>query len=189
VVLLFYAYPAIVTLLSRDWSRRTPLTLALSVGGAILVVAAGGGVHISRSGAAFALCSALTFSLYLLASHRLIHRTEAITVSAWVATGTSVSMLVRGIVTSSLQSPAGHVWPLLLNGLASGAAFAFMFAALRRNGPRRTAIVMTLEALFAILLAALFLNETIGPWQLLGGGAILAATTLTGLERTSPVEA
>jgi drug/metabolite transporter (DMT)-like permease len=64
-----------------------------------------------------------------------------------------------------------------------------MFAALRRIGPRRTAIVMTLEAFFAILLAAVFLHEGIGPVQLLGGAAILAATVLTGLEGDLPVEA
>jgi drug/metabolite transporter (DMT)-like permease len=64
-----------------------------------------------------------------------------------------------------------------------------MFAGLRRIGPRRTAIVMTLEAVFAIVLAALFLGEGIGPLQLAGGTAILAATILTGLERDTPIEA
>jgi drug/metabolite transporter (DMT)-like permease len=188
VVLLFYSYPAIVALAERNWTRRTPLTLALSVGGAILVVAAGGGLQISHAGIAFALASATTFSVYLMASNRLIVHTESLTVAAWVSAGASISMLVRGLATGSLQSPSGHVAQLLANGFASGAAFAFMFATLRRIGPRRTAIIMTTEALFAILLAAMFLDESIGPLQLVGGAAILAATVLTGFERDLPVE-
>jgi drug/metabolite transporter (DMT)-like permease len=189
VVLLFYSYPAIVTLLSRHWNRRTPLTLGLSVGGAILVVAAGGDVEISRSGIVFALCSATTFAFYILASARLIKHTEALTTAAWVSAGASISMLVRGVATMSLQAPGGHLLPLVANGLASGTAFAFMFAAVRHIGPRRTAIIMTLEALFAILLAAVFLDEGIGPLQVVGGVAVLAATILTGLERDTPIEA
>jgi drug/metabolite transporter (DMT)-like permease len=189
VVLLFYAYPAIVTIAERNWTRRTPLTLGLSVGGAVLVVTAGGGLHISRLGIVFALASATTFAAYLMASHRLIVRTDSLTAAAWVAAGVATSMLVRGAVTASLVSPGRHLIPLLLNGLASAGAFALMFAGLRRIGPRRTAIVMTLEAVFAIVLAALFLGEGIGPLQLAGGTAILAATILTGLERDTPIEA
>jgi drug/metabolite transporter (DMT)-like permease len=189
VVLLFYSYPAIVAVMERHWARRTLLTLGLSIGGAIVVVGAGGGVHISGAGIAFSLGAALTFSLYLMASHRLITRTETTTVGAWVSGGVALSMLVRGVVTQSLQSPAGHLPQLLGNGLASGAAFAFMFATLRRIGARRTSVIMMTEALFAILLAAVFLDETIGPVQLLGGLAILAAAVLTGFERDTPVEA
>jgi drug/metabolite transporter (DMT)-like permease len=190
VVLLFYTFPAIVAVVERrNWTRQTPLTVGLSVGGAVLIVTAGGGVHISHSGIVFALGSAVSFAIYLLASARLIKRTESLTVAAWVAAGASLSMLLRGVVTSSLQSPDGYTAALLGNGLASGAAFACMFAALRRMGPGRTAIVMTLEALFAIVLAAMFLDETIGPLQFVGGAAILAATVLTGLEKTTPIEA
>ncbi|MBA3653703.1 MAG: EamA family transporter, partial [Actinobacteria bacterium] len=143
VVLLFYSYPAVVTVIGRLWSKRTPLTLGLSIGGAILVVATGGDVHISRAGVIFALAAATTFAFYLLASERLVERTDSLTTAAWVAAGASLSLLGRGLVTGTLQSPAGHLPQLLGNGLASGTAFALMFMALRRIGPRRTAIVMT----------------------------------------------
>lgn len=186
VVLLFYSYPAMVTIIGRLWTRRTPLTLGLSIGGAIVVVAAGGDVRISRIGIVCALASAATFAVYLLATNRLISKTESLTVAAWVSAGASLSMLARGVLTGTLQSPTGHLPELLANGLASGAAFALMFAALRQIGPRRTSIVMTLEALFAIVLAAAFLDETIGPLQMVGGAAILAGTLLTAAEREVP---
>jgi drug/metabolite transporter (DMT)-like permease len=183
VALIFYCYPAIVTIVQRDFSRRSALTIALSTGGTVLIVTAGGGVDISNAGVAFALLAAFSFAGYLIAGHRLVDKTDSLTTAAWVAAGTSMSLVLRGVVTSSLQSPGGY-WPSLIgNGLASASAFALMFAALRRIGPRRTGIVMTLEAAFAVVLAAIFLDETIGGLQLVGGAAILAATTLTGLER------
>ena len=53
-----------------------------------------------------------------------------------------------------------------------------MFAALARLGARHTSIVMTLEAVFAVGLAALLLGESLGLWQGIGGAALLAATGL-----------
>lgn len=189
VALIFYCYPAIVTVVQREFSRRNLLTIALSTGGTVLIVTAGTGVSISNTGVAFALLAALSFAAYLIAGHRFVHETNSLTTAAWVAAGTSLSLILRGVVTSSLQSPRGYWPPLIGNGLASASAFALMFAALRRIGPRRTGIVMTLEAAFAVVLAAVFLNETIGALQLLGGAGILAATTLTGLERDVAAEA
>jgi len=189
VVLLFYSYPAIVALIEWQWSRRRVLTLLLSVGGTAIVVAAGGGgVEISNAGVVFALCSATSFSIYLLLSNRLITRSDSLTISAWVSAGAACSMLLRGVVTTSMQAPGDHAIQLFANGVASGAAFAFMFATLRRLGPRRTSIIMTTEALFAILLAAVFLDETIGALQLAGGAAILSATILTSLEVNVPID-
>jgi drug/metabolite transporter (DMT)-like permease len=183
VALIFYCYPAIVTVAKREFSKRTGVTIALSTGGTALIVTAGGGVHITGTGVGFVLLAAVSFAIYLIAGDSLIDTTDSITTAAWVAAGTSLSLVTRGVVTGSLQSPGGY-WPALIgNGLASASAFALMFAALRRIGPRRTGIVMTLEAAFAVTLAAIFLGETIGPLQVLGGLAILAATTLTGLER------
>jgi drug/metabolite transporter (DMT)-like permease len=77
---------------------------------------------------------------------------------------------------------------MLLNGLATAAAFSLMFAALRRLGPSPTAVVMTLEAVSAIVLAAVFLDETLTALQLIGGVAILAATLLVGLTHEAPAE-
>ncbi|MEY2442781.1 MAG: hypothetical protein QOJ46_2207, partial [bacterium] len=43
---------------------------------------------------------------------------------------------------------------------------------------RRTSVVMTLEAVFAVGLATLVLGEPLTPAQAAGGACVLAATTL-----------
>lgn len=193
VTLLFYAYPSVVTLIELGMGRRPRPRLlgaiALSAAGTGLVVAAGAEVTITTAGAVFALLSAGSFAVYLLVSHRVIERTDGLTTGAWVALGAGLAQLARAVTTGDLQPVGGH-WPeMLLNGLATAAAFGLMFAALRRIGPSPTAVVMTLEAVSAIVLAAIFLDERLSPLQLVGGAAILAATLLVGLTRDPAVQA
>jgi drug/metabolite transporter (DMT)-like permease len=192
VALLFYAYPAIVTVLElllrrAVFSGRVLFALGLSIAGTALIVVSGGDVAISRAGTLLALGSALSFAFYLLASGRAVTRTDPMVNGAWVAAGASLSLTVQGLATRSLRSPGGDWWLMLVNGVATAAAFSLLFAALSRLGASRTAVVMTLEALSAVVLGALLLGETIGPVQLVGGAAILAATLLISASRT-PVE-
>ena len=192
VTLLFYAYPSVVALIELAMGRRPNprllAAIALSAAGTGLVVGAGEAVTITMAGAVFSLLSAGSFAVYLLVSHRVVVRTDGLTTGAWVALGAGLALLTRAVVTGELQPVGGH-WPeMLLNGLATAAAFSFMFAALRRLGPSPTAVVMTLEAVSAIVLAAVFLDETLNALQLVGGVAILGATLLVGLTRETPVE-
>lgn len=195
VSLLFYAYPAIVVIIGaasgRDPLRkRTAAALALSAGGSVLVVTGGGTVSVTGLGVACALGSAVSFAVYLTVSHAIVSRTDSLTISAWVAVGASLSFLMRGALFGNLQSPSGHVPAMVGNGVATSAAFTLMFAGLKRLGPAQTAVVMTLEALFAIVLAGVFLGETLRVIQILGGIALLGATVLVGISRrTVPEEA
>ena len=69
----------------------------------------------------------------------------------------------------------GH-WPLLIgNGFANAVAFGAMFAALGLLGPARAAVVLTLEAVFAVILSTILLDESISALQLIGAVGVLAA--------------
>lgn len=188
VSLLFYAYPAIVMLIEVAVGRARPsatavAALTLAAGGTVVVVVAGGDVAISTAGTAFALASALSFALYLLVSHALMRGTEPVVTAAWVAGGASIGQLARGLATGELVNPGDRLGLLLLNGVATAAAFGLMFAALRRLGPGPTAVVMTLEAVFAVLLAAVFLDEGLTAVQAAGGAAVLVGATIVSLQR------
>jgi drug/metabolite transporter (DMT)-like permease len=189
VALIFYSYPAIVVVLELvirgvGPGRRTIGALLLSVVGTVAVVASAGGVRISAAGVAFALASATTFSVYLVTSERLLTATDALTSGAWVTLGCAAAQLARGAATSQLRLPPGHWVQLAGYGAATSAAFGLMFTALHRLGSSRTAVVMTMEALFAVILAAAFLGESVGPVQAIGGAAVLGAAAVISL---SPV--
>ena len=79
-------------------------------------------------------------------------------------------------MTGGLEAPGGQWTQLLAYGAFTAAAFTLMFAALARLGARRTSVVMTLEAVFAVALATALLGEPLGLGQAVGGAAVLAAT-------------
>ena len=182
VTLIFYTYPALVTIAAAVRLRRPPsrvvvAALCLSFAGSATIVAAGGDVELTRLGVFFAVCSSLSFALYLVAGDGLVRLSDPMTTGAWVAIGASVSFLGRALVTGF--DSVGGQWPVLIgNGVANAVAFGAMFAALRRLGPSRTAVVLTLEAVFAVTLAAVVLDEPLSPVQTVGAVAVLAAAVI-----------
>ncbi|HVF20557.1 MAG TPA: DMT family transporter [Mycobacteriales bacterium] len=194
VALLFYAYPALVVLLEaalriRALTARTVAAVVLAGLGAVLVVIAGDEVDISGAGVLLALASAVCFSVYLLASNRLIVRSGARVTAAWVAAGASVALLVAGVATVGVSVPSEAVSRIVLNGLATAVAFALLYAALPLLGAGPTAVVMTMEAFVALVLAAAVLDEPIAGMQVLGGIGILAGAALvsTGQSKAPPI--
>jgi drug/metabolite transporter (DMT)-like permease len=180
VSLLFYVYPAIVCLIELARGRERPerstlLALALAVTGTSVVVTTGASVSITAAGIAFALSSASVFSVYILVSREVVRRGDAMRAAAWVAVGASATSFARGAVFGELRDPSGHLFQLLLYGVATSAAFALTFAALERIGASRTAVVMTLEAVTAVVLGAIVLHERMHAPQIAGGLALLVA--------------
>ncbi len=188
VALLFYAYPALVTGVEMAVARQRPTgrlstALGLSVAGTLLIVLSGGHVSITPAGTGLALAAAAAFGLYLLVGAGAAPRTSAsaggaMVIGAWVAAGAAVSLSAVGAASGGLRWPGEDWWLMIASGLATACAFVLLFAALERLGASRTSVVMTLEALSAVVLGALLLDERLGPVQLIGGLAILAATVL-----------
>ena len=191
VTLLFYSYPAVVTVAELAITRRRPapqvvVALALAAGGAGIIAAGSGDVDISGAGIAFSLAAAASFAVYLLAGDRLLRRTDSIRIAAGTAVGASASLLTFALVRSQIEVPTDRWWQLLIYGGATASAFAFMFAALRRLGSQRTSVLLTLEAVFAIVLAAIFLDEGLGPAQAVGGAAVLVGAVIISLTPLRP---
>ncbi|MBI4729008.1 MAG: DMT family transporter [Acidobacteria bacterium] len=183
VALLFYSYPAMVTVAeaiagARGIGRRTIGALALSTLGAALVVGPGDRLAISGAGVGFAMAAALTFAVYLMAGARLTARSDPRASAAMVAAGTAASNLVWAALVSRAGVPLRFLPLVVANGLATAAAFALVFAALRRLRAADTSVILTLEALWAGLMAWIFLGEAVGPLQAAGGAAILSAAVL-----------
>jgi drug/metabolite transporter (DMT)-like permease len=194
VSLLFYAYPAIVTLLEVVLRLRPPKAVAfvvvgLSTLGSFLIVATGDRVSISAGGVGFALGAATSFACYLLLSQRLVPHSPPAVVGAHVATGAALALGTVALVTGIGHVPGNDVPLLLLNGAATAVAFALLYAALSHLAAGAAAVVMTLEAFVTVGLAAAVLGERIRPLQLVGGAVVVAAAVLVALgTRTRVVE-
>ncbi|MGX9787484.1 DMT family transporter [Mycobacterium sp. MMS18-G62] len=182
-ILLFYAYPAIVTGIEYFRGRMqltiaTAVALLLSIAGTTIVVAIGRDVSISVVGIVLALSAATAYALYLVVGRGIGGRGDAMTTACWVAAGASTSSALRGLIGGTLHIPSGHLLQIVGYGLATAAAFGLTFAALARIGASHTAVVSTLEAGSAVVLAAGVLGEGISAAQALGGVAIVAAAAV-----------
>ena len=186
VSLLFYAYPPMVAVIETVLTRRGPpkpvvVALGLAAAGTALLTAAGQRLDITTAGIAFSLCSAVSIAVYVVVAERSMRRTDALTSGAWVACGAALALLTRARLAGPIRLPRGVGLEVIGYGVATAAAFVLLFVALRRIGPSRASVIMTLEALFATLLAAGFLGEPITPLHAVGGGAILAGAVVAAL--------
>jgi drug/metabolite transporter (DMT)-like permease len=182
-ILLFYAYPAIVTAIEFFHGRQrltaaSAVALLLSIAGTAIVVAIGRDVSISLTGILLALAAATAYAVYLVVGRGIGRRSDAMTIACWVAAGAATSSALRGLIGGTLQLPSGHLLQLVGYGAATAAAFGLTFAALARIGASHTAVVSTLEAGSAVVLAAVALGEGISAAQALGGVAIVAAAAV-----------
>jgi drug/metabolite transporter (DMT)-like permease len=169
----------------------TVASLMLGVGGAVIVVAGGGDLSIQRLGVVFALCSAITYTCYILAADRVLRRTQPLTSSLWVSGAAGIGLAAFATVRGSFRAPAGaEQWlPIIGMSAATAGAFVCLFAGLRRLGAVRTAIISSTEPLAAALLALALLGEAIGAAVAVGGVLIVAGAAIAsiGLE-TPPAE-
>jgi drug/metabolite transporter (DMT)-like permease len=203
VLLCFYLYPALVAAGSAvlGWERldRPRLAaLALALAGMVAVVAGGEAIGtgggIDPVGVGLALSAALSQTVFVLISR---HGYRAVPSDQAMGLILGVSALLPAIIAIGGGSGAELGRPLavpeLLVLLFFGGAFAaglssWMFlAGIRWIGPVRAGILMLVEPLVGVVLAAIFLGEALGPVQVAGGAAILAAAVL--IQRAQPAEA
>lgn len=183
VTLLFYLYPAIVTVLAAILfkERLTPVkigALLLALLGTALTVQPGGGGRML--GIILGIAAAIIYSIYILVGSRLMPRTGAI------ASSTTV-MLAAAIVYLGIVAVHGPTFPRTTPGWIAIFAIALVstvlpivtfFAGLSRIGPTRASTISTFEPVVTVILAALILGESINALQLLGGFLILVAAVI-----------
>ncbi len=195
VALIFYAYPAVIALVETVTGAirlraRTVAALVLSISGSAIVAVGGGEVAITTTGVLLVCGSIVMFSAYALLSHRVVPRTDSLTAATWTAIGASIGVTLFGAARGQLEMPSGSAFAALVaNGVATAAAFTLFFMVLDRIGPTRTGICMALEAVTGIVLAAIFLGESVRAVVAIGGVAVLAGAVLAALVAPAPIEA
>jgi drug/metabolite transporter (DMT)-like permease len=194
VSLLFFTYPVIVSLVSAALGRGLPGrlvggALVLSVAGAAIMAASGGGVDIDGLGMALALASAFTFSLYLVGAQAVLRGTGSLTGGMWVSASASAGLAGWAGLTGSAAWPGGWgEWgPVLGMAAFTAGAFVCLLAGLRRVGAVRASVLSATEPLTAALLAGVFLGEAIRPGTVVGGLLILAGAVTASVARPPPL--
>jgi drug/metabolite transporter (DMT)-like permease len=203
-LLLEYLAPILIALYARTVlhepvRRRIWLALALALVGLSLVVEVWGGLALDGVGVAAGLSAALAYVVYVLMAEHAVGRRDPASLLCY---GFLFAALFWGAVQPVWHFPGarlgddvsllGHlsswslpVWLLLLFVVVGGTMITFLLvtAALRHISATRVGIIAMLEPVAASVVAFLWLGESFGTAQLIGGSIVLAGIVLAQTAR------
>lgn len=183
--LLLYLAPAFVVLYAALLGARPTRAhlgaVGLTLAGLAVVIGLPGAGDRDPVGLLLATLAGALYGVYLLGSEKLLGDLPPIATSAHVSAASAVGFAALGLVDGTLGVPATPAgWGLVaaMTVIPTLVALPALFAAIARIGAARASVIATLEPLFTVLLAALFLGEAAGAARLAGGGLILAGAVL-----------
>ena len=203
-LMLFYLYPAGVVatdlLLGRE--RMSPVRLVallLSFGGVVLVLAAGmdgaSGAPLNLLGIALGLTAAASQVVFMTVSRGGYSSVSAdaatFVILATATVGASLIAVLAGQgedLLVPLRNPGP--WPVIVvAGVAAAGVSSLLFlTAIRAIGGTRTGVLMLLEPVVGVLLAAALLGEALLPLQVLGGFLVLVGALVLQVRSAPELE-
>jgi drug/metabolite transporter (DMT)-like permease len=190
-LLAFYTYPAMVATVAIVSGNETPSpatlgALVLALAGMAIVVAGGfdptAGSEIDLVGVALGLLAAASQTVFVTISRRGYPGIPADQAMTVILGGTFAGCVAIAFLTAQggqLTVPFGRpdLLAILLVAGSVGAAIPSLFflSAIRLIGGMRTGILMLLEPVVAVPLAAILLHESIRPIQVVGAIGVLGA--------------
>jgi DME family drug/metabolite transporter len=188
-VLVLYVFPIIVAFMAAaiGQERLAPSTLAaaaIAFVGVALVLEIGGAT-LDWRGLALAAVSAVALSVNVVGAAQLNRHMGALAVPFALSV---VGAVVFGGLMIADGGPAlpatARGWGLFAAAtLASPCAIVAFYLALPRAGAPRSSLVLNVEPVFTVLLAAWLLGETMSALQGTGAALIVAAIVLAALAR------
>lgn len=176
--------PVLGIFLKKKVSPMIWISVLLAVTGMyLLCVKEGTSLQISRHDLYLLLC-ALVFALHILVIDRFANRVDGIQLSL---VQFAVAAVFSGIGALCFEAPSMAVirqciWPLLYVGVfSSGIAYTLQILAQKGSNPTVVSLLLSLESVFAVISAAVFLGEVLTPREYSGCGIMLMAVVLAQL--------
>jgi drug/metabolite transporter (DMT)-like permease len=180
-VLTYFVYP-LLTGLAASATGLEPLrwrgvvcALAAFLGLAIMIGAHPAGLALT--GVAYALGAACCRTAVLIVTRAFLSGADARLTTWYSVVAQLVIFVAISLVTETWHPPqTGGGWvALVAMSVATTAGILFIFLSTVRIGAFRTALIMNVEPLTAMVLSALVLSEIITPFQGVGSAIMLAA--------------
>ena len=189
VAVLFYTYPALVTIASRvfggdalDRVRIAAVTLTF-LGCALVVDPFGIESGVSVAGVLLGLGAASGYASFNVLSYRWLPGRSRGVLMTYTFGFNAIAIALVATVVGARIAPVGwdaEAWLLLaaIVFIPTFAAVLLYLKAMRHLGPAQTSITSTFEPLVTIVLAALVLGERLGWLQLVGAALVLAGVVI-----------
>ena len=190
-IVLQYTAPMWVLLYMLGRHRQRPTlqrvgAVLMAVAGSALAIGvfAQGRIKLDAAGIAAALAAALSFSFYNVYGHHLLETHDRWTIILHTLMGAALFWTVVNPpwkVVAAHYSGEQWVFLAVFAMLSMLLPFSCYFAGLQYLDATRAIVTSCLEPVFAILIAAAFLSERLGPLQMVGVVVVLAASIVVQL--------
>lgn len=166
-------------------------TVLLAITGIALVIGIfhRGGIQLDWIGVGAALVASFSFAYYNVAGHYLLERYDRWIVILYATLAASLFWIIinppRKIVAAH-YSWGAWLFLAVFSFLSMLLPFTFYFAGLKLLVPTKAIIASCLEPVFAILIAAIALNESVGLVQAIGIVMVLGAIVLAQKSGSDP---
>ncbi len=180
-VLTYFAYPLLTGLAAAatglERLRWQGMACALAAFGGLAVMIGAHPAGLVLSGIAYALAAASCRTGVLIVTRAFLVGADARLTTWYSVIAQTVIFVALSAATQTWHPPQTDIgWAALIGmSLATTAGIVFIFVSTMRVGPFRTALIMNLEPLIAMVGSALVLGDVITPLQALGSGIMLAA--------------
>ena len=181
-------YIVIVPLLGLLFGRRVRALIwcgvAIALAGLYLLSFTAGGAAAFSAGDVCILACALVFSLHILAIGHYTKEADGTALACLQFAVAASETLVPGLIFEGLplQAIGAGVVPILYAGVISGGiGYTLQVIALEGGDPTVVSLLLSLEALFAVVGGALLLHERLSPREYLGCALMLCAVMLVQL--------
>jgi len=189
-ILVFSVYPALLLLLlhlrGESANRRDMLRLVLALSGIALVADFGGSVD--PLGVALIFGCAVLYAFYMLIIHERLVRYRASTSALWIVTFLAAGCLLMLPLAGPGRALDATGWAVVVWSGVVGTTVARVatIAGVRLIGGAQTALLLPVEVVLSVALAALFLGERINGVQATGATLVLASVLLATVVRRRP---
>ena len=187
--LILYTYPALVTLSAYllGWektSAKIVFSVALSLSGLVLV--ADPSFQSLSSGELLALGAAITYTLYIVISTRVLQRVKGEVAAFYVMGSAALSFAFLGMFTGTMRyrwTPEGWLWVVMVSVVCTAVAVTLFFRGIALIGSSRSSLISLFEPTTTVFFAYLIFGESLTTFQWLGAAMILMGAAIAALTR------
>lgn len=188
--LLIATTPVLTAMLAMATGADAPSPIKLlgaliSLAGVAIIVSAGQGLDlgVSLGGDLLTVAAALCWAIYTVFGASVLRRHSPLTATTWAIVAGTIFIAPVGLAQLATADLSRIGLPVILaivysGTLAAGFANVVVFHGLKLLGPTRVTAFQALVPALAVVLAAVFLGESIRPVQVAGGIVILAGVVL-----------
>ncbi len=172
--------PLLLLIFWRQRARATVWAAALLAAVGIFLLSSGGQLRLAP-GDGLELAGATMWGLHIIIVDRAMRRMEVLPFSIGQFLAAGVLQLILGLALEWQTAPGlvSAWWTVAWTGIISVAVgYTLQVVGQRHAPPTDTALILSLEAVFAALAGYIWLGEKLRPEQLLGAGLIMAAILL-----------